>query len=157
MKYTKLRLVASESREEISDTRTPGEPYSGYCESEIHLNIRGLRHEGMHEAKDGHFSLAPDFVDVPFEVDIGDYLYLVVVRYSDGDTFGQTSGHWTLAGAFKKKKEAQDLRTAILDKEWPPASPKRNATYCIPWDRFFGGLETVEIEEVMVGRGEKED
>jgi hypothetical protein len=80
-------------------------------------------------------------------------IYLVVVRYETGDTFGCTYGAWSVTGAFSSLEEAELMRTIIEqddekvydaaykehEVEWP------NASSWPAWKGYFERLSSVEI------------
>lgn len=66
-------------------------------------------------------------------------LYLAVVRYSTGDTFGSTSGAWHIVGASPTK----DIAQKMLDEALSPDNKGRK-----PWEGYFEELEGTEICEV---------
>ncbi len=72
-----------------------------------------------------------------FEVDkkLGKTCFLLVARYSSGDTFGRTSGHFDFLGLFATKKEAEEV---ILN------------TDKSQWSDYFGGFQFFEITELQV-------
>lgn len=65
-------------------------------------------------------------------------LYLVVVRHSDGDTFGSSHGHSEFIGLFGSSKEALHVKKAIESGDY------RKGEY-LPWNGYFNRLESVEI------------
>jgi len=52
-------------------------------------------------------------IDSDEEVKSGDTVYLVVVRYSDGDTFGHSTGNYSFWGAYKNVERAKNLKELI--------------------------------------------
>ena len=70
--------------------------------------------------------------------DCEDYVYLVIVRYSDGNTFGTTYGHWDVYLVTTDQKEAADMGESIRNNTLPKGARK-------PWDGYFSSLEDVEI------------
>lgn len=70
-----------------------------------------------------------------------DYVYLVVVRYQDGNTFGTTYGYWNVHLVTTDQKEAVDRRADILN----GTLPKAPGTNYHPWEGYFTHLEDVEI------------
>jgi len=86
-----------------------------------------------------------DVIDCP---DVSGYesLFVVVVRYSTGDTFGHTTGKGRLAGAFVDWDKAEELGKKIV---------KGTETYedvcshsCRAWNGYFSHVEDCYVEEV---------
>jgi hypothetical protein len=76
------------------------------------------------------------------EVPAGGLAHLVVVEYSDGDTFG-SSGYWCVAGLFKTLAEAD---ACVLRCE---GTNDTNRAYR-PWDGYFAGINSVRVESMLV-------
>jgi hypothetical protein len=68
-------------------------------------------------------------------------LWVVVARYSDGGTFGSTSGYGSIEGVYDTRKEAQ-ARADELEKG---GSSRKGYT---PWTGYFSDFEGVEIHLV---------
>lgn len=90
------------------------------------------------------------------DVQLSDTLYLVVVRYSDGDSYGSTSGNWHIHAVLKEKLVAYDLKRLIekdnetyraFEYTYPRPKGKYVALYnehkC--WQGYFSRLESVEV------------
>lgn len=80
------------------------------------------------------------WIEIDFEAHEGDLVYLVYARYTDGDSFGQTTGKWEIIGVYPT------LELAEAAKESTPGMRKY-------WGGWFGGLEGVCIEEMEVVPG----
>lgn len=80
-----------------------------------------------------------DSIEVDEETFTSDVVYLAVVRYSDGDTFGQSSGHWHIVGAYSTVKEADQKLKEALDGEGYK-----------PWNGYFSSLEDTDVIPVIV-------
>lgn len=76
-----------------------------------------------------------------FEPPAPAHLFVVVVRYYDGDTFGQTCGYGSVEGVFLTETEAA-LRVTAL-KQGSMSVKGYN-----PWDGYFAGLTDVEAYAV---------
>lgn len=84
-----------------------------------------------------------DSIDLPHDDMLKmDHLFLAVVRYSTGDTFGHTRGAWYVAGIAPTYKIAQ----MMLDEETKPSEPGRYK----PWEGYFESLEDTEIHELRL-------
>lgn len=53
--------------------------------------------------------------EVDFPVEVGNLLFLVVVRYDTGDSFGYNENDFCFIGVYKEKEEAQKVRESIED------------------------------------------
>jgi len=67
-------------------------------------------------------------------------LYLAVIRYSTGDTFGHTTGAWHIVGAAPTYKIAELMLNEALN------SSKEN-TYK-PWEGYFERFENTEVHKL---------
>jgi hypothetical protein len=74
-----------------------------------------------------------------------DKLYLAVVRYSTGDTFGRTEGEWDIVGVAPTYKIAE----VMLEEAIKPAKPGDYKNYK-PWEGYFERLEDTEIHTMEV-------
>lgn len=82
-----------------------------------------------------------------FEIDWnprGKKVFVVLVEYSTGDSFGKTEGCGYIEGVYQTHEEAEMVKEAIEDN-----------TYCgpetwVPWIGFFESLEAVSIKEMRV-------
>ena len=74
-----------------------------------------------------------------------DKLFLAVVRYSTGDTFGRTTGEFSLVGLAPTYQIAQ----AMLDEATTPSKQGDYKSYK-PWEGFFERLEGTEIHELSL-------
>lgn len=74
-----------------------------------------------------------------------DKLFLAVIRYGTGDTFGHTNGAWYIAGIAPTYKIAQ----AMLEEETKPAKQGDYSHYK-RWQGYFESLESTEIHELSV-------
>ncbi len=79
--------------------------------------------------------------EVSKEVFNSDRVYLVIVRYSDGGTFGRTVGNWHVQDAFVDEESALKLASSILDRTYEKENPQAYK----PWIGYFSGLEDVEV------------
>ena len=77
-----------------------------------------------------------------------DHLFLAVVRYSTGNTFGHTTGEHYIVGIAPTYEIAQ----MMLDEETKP-SPKNSHGSQIrykPWEGYFESLEDTEIHQLRL-------
>lgn len=75
------------------------------------------------------------------EVEVGQTVYLVTVRYGTGDTFGRTNGAFHFEGAYTSRENANKVSDEIM-------SDKYNG-YC-PWKGYFEQLECVDVESYVL-------
>ena len=75
-----------------------------------------------------------------------DLIYVIWVQYSDGDSFGHSTGHGQLAYATTDPEEAIEIEEKILKGEldWID-SPNSICSYPY-WDGYFNGIERVHVE-----------
>jgi len=87
-------------------------------------------------------------IEIDFKPEKGTDVFLVVVRYTDGDTFGTSYGNWHIECVFQKRKEAKELKEKIEkeEKEYEDNGRKwsKDDVYR-PWRGYFERMEYVEI------------
>ena len=113
------------------------EPYSS--RSDLH---RDVTWKNAYREHPGGFPVENVIIDFdPFEAEC---IHLVVVTYESGDTFGRSYGNFSIAGAYKKTKEAMSVKNRI---EYDYRHPGYKAQYTgyKPWDGYFEELTCVEI------------
>ena len=74
----------------------------------------------------------------------GDSVYLAVIRYGTGSTFGCTCGQWKIEGVFSSKELAETHLAEVLKD-----ASKSLEGYCY-WDDYFGGYEDSEVYPLIV-------
>lgn len=152
-KFLELHVDYDSETETISDTLGEDGPWSGYREEDIYLTVNSLRRD-TNDAFCESIKVTEDMFNA-------DELFLVVVRYSDGSTFGQTSGLYEFVAAFDNEKDCKELREEIkLDarKSSYGFRPKtKNINYSssrgllyTPWKGYFARLSSVEILSLPV-------
>lgn len=79
--------------------------------------------------------------EVHGEFNINDPAFMIVVRYTTGDTFGRTCGYWHIEGVYTSRDFAEAIKRTI-----------ENGTYngYNPWVGYFERLENVEIHAMVV-------
>ena len=103
----------------------------------------------------------------------GDKVWMVVVRYQSGNTFGTSHGNWKIVGAFLDPEIARNISEIIAkypgENRWdsPPAKkglshqeslrqellPYLGENFYIPWIGYFERYENVEIHEMTLTSG----
>lgn len=93
----------------------------------------------------------------------GETLYIVVVQYSDGDSFGNSSGNIEYVDSFRTLEAARKCLKAVQDSESKYDKPSKKFEYVLDngslcstqypaWVGYFNSLEDVYIKELVVGR-----
>jgi hypothetical protein len=90
--------------------------------------------------------------EVSPEVYKAEKVFLVIVRYYDGGTFGRTCGNWKVMGSFLTEQESLDFAESIengtYEKEVKKTRKKSRSFFggpYMPWIGYFSGLEGVEV------------
>jgi hypothetical protein len=117
-----------------------GSRYSGYSYYDLDFNVLGVyRNRQLAEGKAGSKCWVEE-IEVGFDPAKVDEVYLVVVRYRDGGTFGST-GYWKLIGPYLTSKEAYGVEDAINKDAY--GDPKKEY---MPWRGYFASLTSVGVE-----------
>ena len=91
-------------------------------------------------------------ITVSDEVYNADEVFLVIVRYQTGDTFGTSYGNWTVWAAVTSADEAEKISDDITSGALEKAREKDPSKYVyLPWVGYFESLEGVEIHSFRVG------
>lgn len=91
------------------------------------------------EKKENSFST--ETLSLSFLPEKNEEVYVVLVRYSSGNTFGRHNGCWYLEGVYKEKEEANIIVKKILDKEYDGY---------VPWVGYFEYLESCDVIPMIV-------
>ena len=107
-----------------------------------------------------------EILEYNFEINPGDQVWILVVRYSDGDSFGKTSGNWKIESVYASFKEAHSVEEMILEdeklyREWKWGNPSYmgKPKEALPemrykkykcWRDCSGGLEDVKVQSFTV-------
>lgn len=84
-----------------------------------------------------------DSIEVDPKVLESQFVYLVVVRYKTGDTFGSSYGNFHFYSVRATKEEAEQDRMDIN-------APRGVKDSYRPWEGYFERLEEVEIHPMML-------
>ena len=116
------------------------------------------------DAKDGRgWSCYNESLDVEFEPTSGAEVWLVVVTYSSGDTFGSSSGNVCVVGCYDEEAQADSIASDIRadDNDTDRAyrrdlkkSKKERFTGYKAWTGYFEGLEGVEVHRMRLDERE---
>jgi len=86
-----------------------------------------------------------DTVETDFEPTHGETLFVVVVRYSDGNTFGQVNGLGSIQGVFRTAEEAHKLAEQF---------PERQGIQGYKlWEGYFSAFESADVVTSVFSRG----
>lgn len=99
----------------------------------------------------GAWTTAQDWVEtveVDFTPKSGEKVYIIVVRYSTGDSFGRSNGHWHIEGAYNDRDEAEAIGKRIAHGNYKKDS-------YLPWNGYFEHLEEVSVEGLDLDEGKK--
>ena len=144
----------------IMTKKSEHEIYLGYSESRSGGGIRpGEEDMAYAQREDSYIDFTPDglyikpagsqeTIDVDFNPTeyVNENVYMVLVRYRDGDTFGCTHGNWYIEGVYLDAKKAQRISRQI-------STNKYKGEY-LPWEGYFSSLESVEVWGTTVRDGE---
>jgi len=102
-------------------------------------------------------------VETRDEFRCGDVAFMVVVRYSDGDTLGSSTGNWSIWGIYRDAKDAMKQKGLIEADARSGASgdmkgredaiglASTNPHHSLyDWRGYFNSLENVEIHTMAV-------
>ena len=82
-----------------------------------------------------------EVIDVDDELIKAEKLYLALIRYGDGDTFGNSEGHTAFLGVAVTREDAQKLIDEALN--------DKSDTYR-PWTGYFNTLEGSDVVPLRV-------
>lgn len=93
--------------------------------------------------------------DFESDAEVGDKVYVVIAKYSTGDTFGHDGGQIDVMNVFKERYEADSLIAYLQSKKGNTYSCKFGGKdYYIPWNGYFETLEDLFIEECVVQKAD---
>lgn len=113
------------------DSDFNGEDFSGSYSTEYDYK---LIKASIHVPKSPYHEVC----DVDYKI-IPQRVYVVLIRYSSGDTFGTSTGHGHIEKVCINEKDAQKIAQEIRDDKY--SSDNKNQ----PWVGFFETLEGVEV------------
>lgn len=142
-----------------SESSYGGEPESNdeWCH---HSDItRHVTFNAVFRKKGSGFWASAGYFEVSDEVFNSDQVYLVIVRYRDGGTFGSTTGNWHIQKAFTNPEDAKALASSIRNGSYEKEMNRKHGQYnhYMPWVGHFSRLEGVEIHCFKIKNDEDED
>ena len=131
-----LYLTYDESRSggEVCEGQE-NDPWPCYEDENIDFSLTRCNKESKNAA------WAKESIEVTFQPKVGSTVWVVVVRYSTGGTFGRTNGAWTILGIYEHLDEAKKVEASVHDNTYPGYK-------C--WVGYFEHLERVEVESMTV-------
>jgi hypothetical protein len=125
-----------------------GEPYSwrGATNGRV-SNVTAA--ESGREASHRNYGSESLVKDMP-DVAPGDTLYVVVVGYTSGDTFGRDGGHTAVLDAFTDADAAEELAEAASENVSDYQMTHNGVEYYCPWVGYFEHMEECHVWEVVV-------
>jgi hypothetical protein len=129
------------------ETRSGGE----VCEGQENDSWPSYEYEYIDFLPVGLYKDHPDYTfchglmndEVNGEFERGDDAYIVIARYSDGDTFTHTNGYWVIIGVYKTADEAHDVSESINRREY-------DGMRHLPWHGYFSSFENVDTHYMKV-------
>lgn len=115
----------------ISDTQGEDGPYSGFREDVYDYSIGSVKINKPKSYQYEEMILQTNDTVLPSTV------YVVIVRYSTGDTFSHSSGRGTIEGVYETEGEANKIKNAINTDQY-----KGYAS----WKGYFESLEDCYVE-----------
>lgn len=106
-----------------------------------------------------HVSLTGKYsgIDIDFEPQVGDFVYLVAVTYGSGDSFGYSEGNEEVLGIYKDEETAKRLVGCIKnDLEEPSSYGSKGPFHEFPdvrtyiWKGYFESFEACTIHKLEV-------
>lgn len=138
-----LWLDYDEDRSESGDSdHGDGTPYSGYSRHYIQWNLNGV-----HRKEDSIEKFFKDSKEVSEETFNSEKVWVVVVRYGDGGTFGHTDGYWDIPLITSSRNEA--IEKVEFIKQTVKGQVKKPDEY-YTWNGYFANLEDVYAKEFTV-------
>lgn len=117
--------------------RLTDEQWSDRADEHITLEVKRL-----YKTEPEHLFFK-DSLEVEPKVLESQFVYLVVVRYKTGDTFGSSYGNFHFYSVRATKEEAAQDQKDIN-------APRKDNNSYRPWDGYFERLEEVEIHPMLL-------
>lgn len=128
--------------------------WPSYDPSHIDADIVGVYH-GKESYTGFHAHQVESSQDIAEDVE---YVYLVICRYTDGDTFSTTYGNWHVSDVLETREEAEELADVLSKAHYRQSPPKYSVTwrgnpYTLVGAGYFEHLESIEVKRYHVKRG----
>ena len=136
-KYIYLSYDEYRSGGEVEEGQSENDRYASREDTDIDFQPRGISVElgNRIDIDNIQVNFNPlDYVDKR--------IYLVIVRYSTGDTFGHTNGAWCIEGAYLTDLEAINVRDSINNDSYKGKYPD--------WKGYFERLESAGVESFIL-------
>ena len=136
-----------------TENRTGGEPLSNEPYSTREDTFIDIKWNNVY-TKDPK-NIEREVVEIDFNPEKQEHIYIVVVRYQDGDSYSFSHGNWCFVGAYETVKEAQEIIDQIkyddedYDNEDYDNKKEKYKGYK-PWNGYFAKLEDVELNALHV-------
>lgn len=118
---------------------------------------RSFHVDGVSVHKDAYFS--PYKFELPYDVNVGDHLYVLFITYSSGDSFGTSQGNGSIVAVFKDQNLAfeaakeirkdEDVYKFSFTMEDGSKQEFHNAAY-----GYFEHITTVSVQPFVVTDGD---
>lgn len=136
----------------------------------LYLGYKTSSSGGQQESDEPYSCRSPEYITVTFtslsresgtffghNIEVADEVFIVVVRYRDGDSFGSSHGNWTVWAATATEAEAIKIAGSITDGSLVKEEEKAKGRVYFPWTGYFNGLEGVEVHGFRVATKPPED
>lgn len=111
----------------------------------VTVSVGGLHKDRRDFDRTGYLEVRQDAYDIVYAVEdvpVGGIAHVVIVTYTDGDTFG-SNGYWTVGGVYASAEAAEACAARCRG-----ANDSERAHR--PWDGYFAGLDDVRVEAMTV-------
>lgn len=131
-------------------------PYEGYSREWSYYSGVQVRYLPDGHGVVGDIGWSTSKIDVDFDVSPGDVVFVVVVVYTTGGTFGQTSGNTQVVAVFNDADKAVRLEEVIREDNKKNRSSFKNiefegmSIYPGSWKGYFESLDDVKVETEVV-------
>lgn len=117
----------------------PEDPWPDHEDEHTEFSLTSVRL--YEENPDNKWSWHQEVVEVDFPVEVGSTVYVVVVRYTTGGTFGRTLGAWSILGVYPDAEKADAVVKSVYDDSYPGYK-------C--WQGYFESLESCDSHDMVV-------
>ena len=117
------------------------EPYSDRTDTDIDFSIISVHHR--QKFSEEKLPWKREKVELDFDPSTKDEIYIVVVRYSDGDTFGHIEGCWEIVEVCDNIDKAYEIANNIEEEKDHEYKGYKNY---VPWKGYFARFTSVSVE-----------